>query len=197
MIRAARKILHLAAVVSLLLNLTICFVWLRSALLHSWEFNHMCILWSRNSYGGIAKEYSLLIESDDGVFICCANEVLGKTRFGADELTARYRFFHHSTTPENERNHIMRWKSDVYRDQLWFPGVTITGFQFQVPDWVAALATGALPLLVVIDRCAVKYRKLRAISLNLCVDCGYDLRASGDRCPECGTVRIPKAKPIV
>jgi hypothetical protein len=32
--------------------------------------------------------------------------------------------------------------------------------------------------------------KRRRTSQNLCVACGYDLRASPHRCPECGTMRI-------
>jgi hypothetical protein len=38
------------------------------------------------------------------------------------------------------------------------------------------------------------WKRRHHLQLNLCTHCGYDLRASKDRCPECGTV-IPSPHP--
>jgi hypothetical protein len=55
-----------------------------------------------------------------------------------------------------------------------------------VPYWFAGIVT-ALPPVVWL-RAWVKRRRLRRARSNLCASCGYDLRATPDRCPECGTV---------
>ena len=36
-----------------------------------------------------------------------------------------------------------------------------------------------------------RYRRRRYYELGCCVECGYDLRGSADRCSECGAVRKP------
>ena len=53
-------------------------------------------------------------------------------------------------------------------------------------DWVgnSLLVIGAIAILVEDTR--VKRRK-RRLDAGRCANCGYDLRASPDRCPECGT----------
>jgi len=58
-----------------------------------------------------------------------------------------------------------------------------------VPHWFVAL----LASLVVVIRLQQQLRRKRTefrLRHNLCLSCGYDLRATPERCPECGT--IPK-----
>ena len=50
------------------------------------------------------------------------------------------------------------------------------------PLWAVALATGLLPALRFVRRARAAPRRKFA-----CRACGYDLRATPDRCPECGT----------
>jgi len=54
--------------------------------------------------------------------------------------------------------------------------------QIIVPYWSLA-ALGALPSLALIVKHA---QRRRLLAKNLCPACGYDLRASAERCPECG-----------
>jgi len=53
-----------------------------------------------------------------------------------------------------------------------------------VPHWFLALAAAVLPVAVF----ARWWKRRRRLKRSLCLRCGYDLRASPDRCPECGTV---------
>ena len=54
-------------------------------------------------------------------------------------------------------------------------------FRLSVPLWLTTVLFGALPLYHRLD-----HRRRERKKLGLCVTCGYDLRASKDRCPECG-----------
>ena len=51
-----------------------------------------------------------------------------------------------------------------------------------VPLWFIATAAAGLPLV----RGAALLRNRRRTGHGLCPDCGYDLRATPDTCPECG-----------
>ena len=69
--------------------------------------------------------------------------------------------------------------------------LTITGMILQTPIWLVVLMTALLPgigttqLLISIITRRAKHRK------SCCVGCGYDIRATLDRCPECGTA-VPR-----
>ena len=52
-----------------------------------------------------------------------------------------------------------------------------------VPYWFLMLVALVQPALMI----ARRHRARRGVRLGLCGVCGYDLRASRERCPECGT----------
>jgi len=54
-----------------------------------------------------------------------------------------------------------------------------------VPSWSCALVTAALPVAIVVLNVR-RRRRERFRALGLCPACRYDLRATPDRCPECG-----------
>jgi hypothetical protein len=53
---------------------------------------------------------------------------------------------------------------------------------FGIPYWLIVLLSSALPLWAIYSRWTQRRRHRE----GLCLVCGYDLRASTDRCPECG-----------
>jgi hypothetical protein len=61
------------------------------------------------------------------------------------------------------------------------------------PYWLLAILTAVLPTF----RLIAWRRRRKRIGRNQCVTCGYDLRASTDRCPECGTPTSRKAEVAV
>lgn len=54
--------------------------------------------------------------------------------------------------------------------------------------WAAPLLLCLLPLVLIGRSFLLRRRKALRIRRGLCVGCGYDLRHSRDRCPECGLV---------
>ena len=61
-----------------------------------------------------------------------------------------------------------------------------------IPYWFVALLAAALASWLLRRwRTAVRRRRT-----NACPTCGYDLRATPDRCPECGTKPQPAAGAI-
>ena len=69
---------------------------------------------------------------------------------------------------------------EVKGDDIWYMG---SGWSFHVPYWAILLVTLPLPMNYV----WVMLRRERRRNKGQCGGCGYDLRASAERCPECGT----------
>lgn len=63
------------------------------------------------------------------------------------------------------------------------------GWELRLPDWFLVMATAVMPAFALLRM--VRARRYK--HAGFCACCGYDLRATPDRCPECGTVATPPA----
>jgi hypothetical protein len=69
------------------------------------------------------------------------------------------------------------------------PAGAFSGYYLVIPAWFAVAMFAVLPS-VMMTRLV---RKRRRLSGRCCSNCGYDLRATPDRCPECGCEASPAA----
>ena len=86
------------------------------------------------------------------------------------------------------RNLAFRIEStNVYPDSK----TVLRGKTIQVQYWVVLLAIAAAFSLIA-RRAFVHHRARHRLNHRLCPVCGYDLRASPERCPECGAEAMPE-----
>ena len=94
------------------------------------------------------------------------------------------------TTVATPSHHFAGFGWDSYTWQLTPPTVAVTSTyrvrSVSTPFWFL-LAFCLTPAAVRIGRWAARRRRHAA---GHCQRCGYDLRATPDRCPECGTMAI-------
>jgi hypothetical protein len=70
------------------------------------------------------------------------------------------------------------WRGNPFRT-LWMSSVSV--------PYPLAVIVFSLPLIA---RWLLNRRRKRSDAMNLCRGCGYDLRATPERCPECGLIVV-------
>jgi hypothetical protein len=93
--------------------------------------------------------------------------------------------------------HALRfeWRRDVQMLGIGYHHGTYDQYEtweFDLPYWALVAALAVAPSLAMATLLR-RRRRLRRSGAGLCMECGYDLRASRERCPECGT-NIPGVK---
>jgi hypothetical protein len=73
----------------------------------------------------------------------------------------------------------------------WFR-VTLLAYEVILPWWSLVITSALLPLALALG---VLKRLRRLLAVGTCLNCGYDLRASTGRCPECGEAIVPASRP--
>jgi hypothetical protein len=164
-----RKLFTLCSATSLLLCVAMCALWARSYRVGTtWGY------YAEQGVDGMWHDRYLASQAGELHFVAFRQDAPSYDRRGR---------FHGSD---------YAWRASPHGETSW----RLAGFSYDhfphmparewrdwgVPYWVLALITGAIPVACVAHR-----RRSVRHGRGLCKACGYDLRATPERCPECGT----------
>jgi hypothetical protein len=147
--------------------------------------------------GGVRPPFALILQFSKGM---CAITLVVERRWPPykDERLLREleeiynQGWEHKTLPTPTQLKIRT--SGLYTESWHNAGVTYiwdlysgrtSSRDLLFPIWMLAAIPGVFSLLCWIAYCRLSRRQYR-LKNNLCMKCGYDLRASEERCPECG-----------
>jgi hypothetical protein len=158
-----RRLFIVGSMLSFLLFVTTVLLWLRSYIAAD------SIRWNVPPHGGVS-------------FLSSGGRFTLSMYAGVEGMVGGFQ--HLSQSPFDFDDQTARWFLS-YHNWLGFgfgPGFADAG-PVIAPYWFVTLLTCISPLWLFLSG----RKSRRQQTLGLCPSCGYDLRASKDRCPECGT----------
>jgi hypothetical protein len=182
-----RHLLNLMTALSLLLTSAVSALWVRS-------YSQTQGVGYSTSPASNGREWTYSVRADcDGVqlWVRRAEGVRWPSPAGFSAFSARVDPLERDSVRDRRRS-TAAWRclgvqvhgQDVIhaRPDAW--AASESGRSLLLPFWVLLAITLTLPLA----RAGLAWRNQRRRSSGLCLRCGYDLRATRGRCPECGTI---------
>jgi hypothetical protein len=170
-----RRLLNLLTVLSLLMSVAVCLLWVRSY----WRFDHVRYIHVGRQDRGRADTVGFAAATLSGV--CCVT--VWSEQVPASGSWERLRWYTAEVSPLAQVRGAWsrtRWGFGYQAEAAARPRSDRSTSVF-FPMWVPALLLSALPAA----RLGHRLRRRRRPT-SACTCCGYDLRATPDRCPECG-----------
>jgi hypothetical protein len=187
--RRARHLFTLCSIVSLLVCVLVCVLWVRGAGFHIWDAGSVCGKGFAIYFGSFDNIVSLSCSVNREQAIDDPFEVdVDSRRIDPAQWAAREKRFR--PTAEHWRWGALGFGLSIGHPSKVHPNGRWVPVRLEVPHW-ALLIAGVL--LTAAMRSGY-WRTIRGewLAVGRCSRCGYDLRASPDRCPECGTVAATK-----
>jgi hypothetical protein len=178
-----RRLLNLVTALSLLLSVATAALWVRSYWVRDEWYRDRRV---RTAAGG--KAAVILVVSGGGKVTCRVGRMDHPWVYGPKTGAEWW-------PPPGQTWAFAQWRRDPWRERAtwpWafgfdtFPQPDPVQWTVDAPHWAPAAAFALLPVAR-----AVPWFRRRMRRPGLCPHCGYDLRATPDRCPECGTTRAP------
>lgn len=194
------RLVNLVTALSLVLCITTIILWIRSARVGDWadvgrdrivDGVYRSDLWQIASGGGTVYYYHGEVWTDDPRTVARYAQIIARSPRGAAAVE------HRTGEPGDVQSGLYgdgdgasAWGGFVHADRLVSPDGADQRWQrgrhYAAPHWAASLIFAAIPIGWTFVRIRRQWVRGRVRSAGRCISCGYDLRASYGRCPECG-----------
>jgi hypothetical protein len=194
--RLARHLFTLCSALSLLLCVAVCVLWVRSYVATEW------LVYQKTEPSNRLWWKLTFVSTPGQLYIG-----FGRVDFNGDGLAEKYQaksrnpegFWYLRQSPESRWGQFPQGFKPTRADEVlgrlgfqfilsdvhrWRDG-TLSFPRAFIPYWFSTVMMAGLPFIWWRRR----HRRRIRVREQRCVNCGYDLRATPERCPECGMIR--------